>query len=145
LSITNDGNVGIGTTSPTDKLEVAGKTKIYGDFEVETKDVTIKSIGQEIQLISKQFDTKIIITSSGITIEAFASIDINAINGNLNLNGSNVNINADNFVNISGTVINLNGVQGGGMPAARVADSVFMPAAGDGKISTGSFSVFIGN
>jgi len=154
----SDGNVGIGITIPTAKLEVSGKTKLNDDFEVETSLATIKSSGQKIELVSKSTNTKIIINDSGITIESPKAIDIIAKNNDLNLSGLNVNIDAQQRVNIDaavlvdivGALIKLNAGSSGGKPAARATDPVQVVCPpyggpGVGTIITGCPNVLIGN
>ena len=139
----NNGNVGIGTSTPSEKLTVNGDAKVVGQFIpeggiVNSDAITIESTANMVKLTAG--GSTITMDSSGkITIDSASGISINTM-GTLDLSGTNVKIAADASLDMVGSIIRLNGP---GLPAARQTDMVIAPS-GVGTIQTGSPTVMIG-
>jgi len=126
--IDEDGNVGIGTDDPDEKLTVVGDMNLDGDITLTTHS-EITSPGA----IAIKSDQEVVIEVGGSRIRVrHDGIDITT-DGTLNLNG--------NIVNITGALITLNG---SARPVSGVGHGVTCLPGGPGTIAQGNPTVLMG-
>ena len=168
MTIDQNGNVGIGTVSPSSTLQVVGDTNISGNLTSGTFFTSIATIGN-LNLtnfttntalftstnVSTNTSSGAVIINGGLGIGGNINIGGNAIvNGNLTINGTTITVNSTN-VSIEDNILQLNYIPTGpadsGLQMSRYqiannvgsGDIVNDSVAFAGSIQTGSTNLNI--
>ncbi|MDB4761380.1 hypothetical protein OAG04_00050 [bacterium] len=101
LRVRGDGNVGIGTTSPSKKLEVTGDIKASATVEAARVHISsdLRHIGDEDTKLNFGTDTINLITAgtTALTVDSSSDVTVNndlVVSGNLTVNGTTSTINS---------------------------------------------------
>jgi hypothetical protein len=124
------GNAGVGTTTPTEKFEVVGNTKVKGDLVITNGDLKLKDLNDN-NLTS---DRLLGVTPNG-KVKTYGNIFLNTTNGVLDVNGNifSSGVITASSLNISGITAFTNKIQ-----VYRIS-----PLPGDTVIRLGDSTIFI--